>query len=361
MKLINKYKFFEAVTFLIATLFTSCTPFFFDSEGDCEVHHYVKFVYDLNLKWADAFPSEVKSVNLYIFDNNGVFVDEYTRNGDDLSKPDFSIEMDLPQGEYRMLAWCGLNNEGVTTPSFTVNNPVKGVTNIDEIFCSLVTSSVGNYDENDKKGNYSSERLNFLYWGYLEADIVDNQDGASYYYTISLTKDTNHIKVILQEINGDILDPYQFEFYIEADNGCMSWENALVGDEIITYEPWLQINDEVGIGNLDTSEGNVTFFKGVVADISVARLMANDKSSFFLTIINRENNEVIARIPFIQYALLSKDYYELAYDHKMTDQEFLDREDEYVMTLFLKNGKWLNTYIYIQQWRIVLHDYDFSE
>lgn len=361
MNPIKRYKFFAPVALLVSMVFTSCNPFFFDQEGDCDVHHYVRFVYDMNLKWADAFPSEVKSVNLYVFDNNGIFVEEYSRNGDELSNSDFSIELDLPGGDYRMLAWCGLGNVGVTHPSFTVTNPIKGVTNIDEMFCNLVTSSKSIYDENGKNGHYSSDRLNFLYWGYLEAEIIDTQDGATYEYTIYLTKDTNHIKVILQEIDGNILDPYQFEFTIEADNGSMEWNNALVGNEIITYEPWLQINDEVGVGSVDTIDGNITFFKGVVADMSVSRLMADDSSSFFLTIRNRETNEVIARLPFIQYALLSKDYYEMAYDHKMTDQEFLDREDEYVMTLFLKNGQWLNTYIYIQQWRIVLHDYDFGD
>ena len=85
--------------------------------------------------------------------------------------------------------------------------------------------------------------------------------------------------------------------------------------------------------------------------------MASSMNDMMLVITNRENGEYIARVPIIQYALLSKGYYELAYGHKMTDQEFLDREDEYVMTFFLANGRWMDTYIDIQQWRIVLHDY----
>ena len=72
-----------------------------------------------------------------------------------------------------------------------------------------------------------------------------------------------------------------------------------------------------------------------------------------------DTGEQIASVPIIQYALLSKEYYETAYGHKMTDQEFLDREDEYILTFFLdENMKWISSVIMIQSWRIVLHDYD---
>ena len=38
----------------------------------------------------------------------------------------------------------------------------------------------------------------------------------------------------------------------------------------------------------------------------------------------------------------------------MTDQEFLDREDDYVMTFFLdEDNQWINSYILIHSWRVV--------
>ena len=43
----------------------------------------------------------------------------------------------------------------------------------------------------------------------------------------------------------------------------------------------------------------------------------------------------------------------------MTDQEFLDRQDEYFMTFFLdENLDWLYMVIEILEWRIVIHNYD---
>ena len=66
----------------------SCDRSMFDYEGDCEVHHIVRFRYDMNLKWADAFASEVKSVNLYVFDSDGLFLQEYSGRGPALSTGD---------------------------------------------------------------------------------------------------------------------------------------------------------------------------------------------------------------------------------------------------------------------------------
>lgn len=76
----------------------------------------------------------------------------------------------------------------------------------------------------------------------------------------------------------------------------------------------------------------------------------------FLTITGREG-ATVARIPVIDYALLAKDYYEEEYKHKMTDQEFLDREDDYVITLFLdEHNRWISSQILIHSWRVVLSD-----
>lgn len=85
--------------------------------------------------------------------------------------------------------------------------------------------------------------------------------------------------------------------------------------------------------------------------------METHREKMFLTIANKENGKTVARIPVIDYALLSKDYYEEEYSHRMTGQEFLDREDDYVMTFFLdENNRWISSYILIHSWRVVPSD-----
>ena len=340
---------------MLTLLFTSCDSLMFDDEGDCVVKYKMMFRYNMNLKWADAFPSEVKSVNLYVFDSNGVFVKEYTAQGEALSRPGYYMDLDLPAGDYKFVAWCGLRNEGAKTESFTVPQPVAGITTVDELTCSLNTRQSGNEI-------YSDTRLYFLYHGSLEANLPDSQDGQEYVYLMDLTKDTNHIRIILQELSSEEgLNADDYEICIEDANGLMAHDNALIGDTKITYLPWAQQPDEVGVGKVDVTDGtSIKYVKGLVADLSVARLMATHRNDLMLTIRSSqlEDRKIIARVPLIQYALMSKEYYEMAYGHAMTDQEFLDREDEYVMTFFLYQNKWMDAYIDIHSWRVVLSEYD---
>lgn len=338
----------------VAFIATSCHNPVFDYEGDCEVHHYLRFVYDMNLKWADAFPSEVNSVNLYAFNDKGLFVKEFLGRGDALSQPGYTMELDLPEGKFTLVAWCGLANDGVEMESFTIPTPKPGVTTLDELTCTLNTLHSGDYAE------YSDTEIKFMYHGMLDVNLVDTQDGASYDYTIYLTKDTNHIRVILQQLSGDDMDPADYDFRLEAPNGEMGWNNALVGDQEVNYLAWEKFAGEAGIFNdeEDIPEGNLIYADGVVADLSTCRMMADQKEMMKLTVYNSEDGEVIASVPLIQYALMTKRYYESSYGHQMSDQEFLDREDEYILTFFLDKGnQWISSYIYINSWRIVLKDY----
>lgn len=346
-----------ALTAIMAFTLTSCDKHFFDDEGDCEVVHKIRFVYNLNLKWADAFPSEVNSVNLYVFDADGVFVKEYLGRGEALSSPDYTITLDLPVGDYKFVAWCGLENDGVEMESFTVPQPVAGVSRIEELTCALNTKQEMLRAAHKETLEYSDECLHFMYHGSLDVNIEDNHDGKEYIYTMYLTKDTNHVRIILQELSGEGMDKDDYEFTIEDANGFMEYNNELRDGNVITYKPWYQDSDELGVGKPET-EGGLQYVRGVYADLTVGRMMASHQDDMMLTIRNRRTQEIIARVPILQYALLSKKYYEEAYGHQMSNQEFLDREDEYVLTFFLVNQKWIDSMIMIHSWRIVRHDYD---
>ena len=57
------------VTPLIALAsLTACNGLIYDDEGDCDPYYKVKFVYDTNLKFTDAFAAEVSEVTLYVVD-----------------------------------------------------------------------------------------------------------------------------------------------------------------------------------------------------------------------------------------------------------------------------------------------------
>ena len=345
-------KFIYSIPFILAAVIslTACDGFVYEKMKECKPSYKVRFVYDMNLKWADAFPSEVHSVNLYIFDEKGIFVKDYQEAGEELSQPGFAMDIDLQAGDYTFVAWCGLENEGTTEESFTITKCVAGETSLDEFICRL------NTERNSEFPAYSDSQLQFLYHGMIKVNIPEPTDNGEYIYTLPLIKDTNHIRIILQQLSGDDMDSDDFGFMIEAANGEMAYDNSLLGDVTVAYMPWDIQEGEAGIGKEDTR--GLVYVDGVIADLSIGRMMASQENDVMLSILNRRTGALIAKVPIIQYALLSKSYYENAYHHSMTDQEFLDREDEYIMTFFLdKDNKWIDSYILIHSWRIVLHSY----
>lgn len=322
----------------------SCDSTIYDDEGDCDVTYRLKFRYDYNMKFADAFANEVKSVHVYAFDADGTLVWQKSEKGDALAADDYSMTLDMPAGDYQLIAWCGLENDGTRGESFTVPEMTVGTSKIEELQCKLNRNR-------DADGNaYSDTDLYALFHGTLDVSLPEAEyDGGEYVYTMPLVKDTNHLRVILQHLSGEDVDVTKFTFTLEDDNGFMAYDNSLIADESITYKTW---NTETGSAGVDTEEGVQTSVKVAIADLTVPRLI--DGHKMYLTIRNDEG-EVVVRVPFIDYAVLVKGYY----NREMSDQEYLDRQDEYSMTFFLDgHDQWISSSILINAWRVVLSNVD---
>ena len=325
--------------------FVSCDSVIYDSEGDCSVSYRLKFRYDKNLKWADAFANEVSSVHLYAFDPSGVLVWQREDRVDPATAENYSMPLDLRAGDYKLLAWCGLRNDGEREESFSVPEARIGETRMEQLQCALNR-------KHDESGAYSEAHLYRLFHGMLDVSLPENEDGGSYDYTMPLTKNTNHIRVILQHLSGEDVNKADFIFRIDDENGLMARDNELMADENINYRPWDIQNIEAGIGKENARA--VSDVKGLVADFTVGRLIETHREKMILTITTRDG-KTVARIPVIDYALMGKEYYENEYRYPMDEREFLDRLDECVMTLFLdENNKWVSSVLQILSWRVVL-------
>jgi hypothetical protein len=119
-----------------------------------------------------------------------------------------------------------------------------------------------------------------------------------------------------------------------------------VEDEMLTYKPWHTSTGMAGIEYSETIEVAAGIF-----ELTTGRLMANHRP--ILSLYNKETGEKVFSIPVVDYALLVKGYY----NQNMTDQEYLDRQDEYNMTFFLdEDGDWLSASIIVNSWRVVLNN-----
>lgn len=210
------------------------------------------------------------------------------------------------------------------------------------------------------------EKTYILFHGTLDVSLPVNDDGGEYTYVMPLTKDTNVFRVVLQHLSGEDINADDFVFSIEDRNGWMAHDNSLINDEPITYRAWSTYSGEAGVDVLTKSGvdvmpevGNraVTTVKAAVAELTVSRLVKRDWNLYsrpMLTIHTTEGKLVVS-IPVIDYALLVRG----ECNRNMSEQEFLDRADEYNMTFFLdEDNKWVSTVIQILSWKVVRSNVD---
>ena len=81
---------------------------------------------------------------------------------------------------------------------------------------------------------------------------VDN--GAYEEATVYLMKNTNNIRVVLQQMNGGEVDDKNFTFRITDDNTLFAPDNSLISNGGQVYAPWTQGQRTVGV----TEEGDET-------------------------------------------------------------------------------------------------------
>lgn len=333
----------------MAAVFASCHNPVFDYEGDCEVTYGLRFVYNMNLEWADAFSTLVNRVELYAFDNNGVLVNKYSLTEAETMVPGYTMMLDLEPGEYTLVAWGALETGINLENAFSIPELTPGVSTIDDLSCSLKTKNI------DTIGPYSDSRLPFLYHGDLNINLPDPQDGSYHEYTIYLTKDTNHVRAMVQKVGNDLTTD-DVEIWMTAADGEMAWNNSLIGNQTVTYFPW-DIQQDVVITDTKAEDDDNTFH-GLVADLTACRFTTTMQEGVILTLYNTEEEDTIFSVPVIQYALTAKNYYEQNYGKQMTDQEFLDRQSEYFMTFFIdENMNLLYTIVEILEWRVVIRNY----
>ena len=321
-----------------ASLLYACDGLIYDGEGDCSVNYRVKFRYDYNMKFADAFAHEVNVVTLYLLDAGGRVVWQGTEQGEALAADGYVMTVDVEPGEYDLLAWCGTTDKGsFLIPETTVG---KGLT------CTL--------DRQHDTGNkaFVTEDLDRLFYGWLPKQTFAETEG-TYTYTVPLVKNTNNVRVVLQHLSGGAVDKDKFVFTITDTNGSMDWDNTLLPDEPVTYYAW---HTDAGEVDMDTQPeenqaASRATFSAAIAELTVPRLVKGQETR--LTVTNKVTGKAVFSIPFIDYALLVKGFY----NRDMDDQEYLDRQDVYDMVIFLDEGdRWLDAYIYINSWKVVLQN-----
>lgn len=335
----------------------ACDSMIYEDQGDCSPKYRVKFEYRHHLKGGDAFTDEVDAVTLYLTDMMGKVVWQKTESGERLASDGYTMEVDVEPGNYSLLAWCG---SGVGN-HFTIND----ATSRSDLHCYQTRSR----DENDRA--VSSQPLGDLYHGRLDNQTFPDDEG-THSFTVQLVKNTNDISIILQQLSGKPLDKSQYEFTITDRNGWLGWDNEPLEDEEIDYRP--HTTTLMGAEIADVTNGYSHSYGALRAEHTTSRLIApkgdDSEGSLWLTVrhlgysasdarasgdaTDREDKTII-HIPLTSYCLAFK----TARHSDLTDQEYLDRADDYNMVFFVDEyNTWIDAFIYVNNFRIVKQSSD---
>lgn len=314
---------------------SSCSAIYEDS--DCVDSAAVfKFTYDMNLKHADAFDWSVKSVHVLMFDTDGILRYRWRVRKENLLGGN-SLAVNVAPGEYDVLTWAGDYHE-----SAVISDGEIGKSRLEDYHCFV----------NREDGGHINNHIEHFFHSLRHVSMPYAAQSNPHTEVFNLTKDTNSVKIILQQMSGEPVDMSELNISITDENGWLHHDNSLRKDQTLTYHPFHITSGVVPVTEGTRALAREAGYTGVslgamTGELTVSRLMADSKARVTVT---RKNGDTVFSIPLIDYALLIKGYY----NANMSNQEYLDRQDEYNMTFFLdERYKWINSQIIINDWVIV--------
>ncbi|MCH5238835.1 MAG: FimB/Mfa2 family fimbrial subunit [Muribaculaceae bacterium] len=300
--------------------------------------YYVRFVFDKNMQFTDGFKDKVKSVDLYVFNSSGSFIAKYHDEGAPLREEGYMMELnDLQPGEYEFIAWCGLANNG---GHFTV--PVDAqISRNDHVICTMATSSDATHQA------FQNNNLSPLFHGRKQNAVYVEKNTDPQVHTVYLTKNTNNVNITLQHKDGLEFERNRFVVTMHDQNDVMRHDNEMhPAVQTVQYRPYRTVLGST----VSTQTRNSTVGNFLQVELSTARLMKGNNP--IITVEDTESGKTVFSIPLIKWALqLRSSNYQ-----GIEDQEYLDREDNYNLMLWLDSNKddgWFGAEIEIKDWHVV--------
>ena len=291
-------------------IMTSCDSF---NEDLLECRLFVKFKYDYNMEFADAFHSQVDKVELYVFDKDGKFLFKQAEEGSTLGTGSYLMEVKLPVEQYQFMAWAGAHD------SYDITSLQAGVSSIADLKLQLKREETLIIDK----------ELEPLWYG--EINNVDFTGTTDQTEVINLIKDTNKVRFVFQGSNEDSwgVDVNAYTYEIIESNGYLAHDNSLLGDDNLSFRPYHIEQKNLAAG---------------IVELNTMRFLANRNARFVVT--EKATGKKVFDINLTDFLVMTK-----IEGHNMSAQEYLDRESEYkIVFFFADNDPWLVLQININGW-----------
>lgn len=331
----------------------------------------LQFDYTYNVKQADAFAAEVKNINVYAFDENGKFFDSYIESREKFETGHTMEITGLKDGKYTFV--CLARDRQVMSRAeddemeFSFASLTPGVSTIDDLTVRMGKDN-GEEIKNDKE-------FAALYTAKTQVDFQrlnqKGNEGTVVTSTLSLMKCTKTYRIVLLPYENDQADfkPENFDVRIEGSAAWLDHKGEKVKNEKITYLPY-NMERRANYDGAHTEVNEEPVDQALIYDLSSSRMFErqNDRRAVR---DGDKNNYDDKRI--IITDLRDKEHPIELFNHSLPwflalcgekvnqnwdDQEYLDREDHYVLMFYVSDKRDYNmiTKVNVNGWNVNIKD-----
>ena len=331
----------------------------------------LQFDYTYNVKQADAFAAEVKNINVYAFDENGKFFDSYIESREKFETGHTMEITGLKDGKYTFV--CLARDRQVMSRAeddemeFSFASLTPGVSTIDDL-TERMGKDNGEEIKNDKE-------FAALYTAKTQVDFQrlnqNGNEGTVVTSTLSLMKCTKTYRIVLLPYENDQADfkPENFDVRIEGSAAWLDHNGEKVKNEGITYLPY-NMERRANYDGALTEVNEEPVDQALIYDLSSSRMF--ERQSDRRSVRDGDKSKYDDKRIIIT-DLRDKDHPIELFNHSLPwflalcgekvnqnwdDQEYLDREDHYVLMFYVSDKRDYNmiTKVNVNGWNVNLKD-----
>ena len=331
----------------------------------------LQFDYTYNVKQADAFAAEVKNINVYAFDENGKFFDSYIESREKFETGHTMEITGLKDGKYTFV--CLARDRQVMSRAeddemeFSFASLTPGVSTIDDL-TERMGKDNGEEIKNDKE-------FAALYTAKTQVDFQrlnqNGNEGTVVTSTLSLMKCTKTYRIVLLPYENDQADfkPENFDVRIEGSAAWLDHNGEKVKDEGITYLPY-NMERRANYDGAHTEVNEEPVDQALIYDLSSSRMFErqndrrvvrdgdknnyDDKRIIITDLRDKDNPIELFNHSLPWFLALCGEKVNQNWD----DQEYLDREDHYVLMFYVSDKRDYNmiTKVNVNGWNVNIKD-----
>lgn len=331
----------------------------------------LQFDYTYNVKQADAFAAEVKNINVYAFDENGKFFDSYIESREKFETGHTMEITGLKDGKYTFV--CLARDRQVMSRAeddemeFSFASLTPGVSTIDDL-TERMGKDNGEEIKNDKE-------FAALYTAKTQVDFQrlnqNGNEGTVVTSTLSLMKCTKTYRIVLLPYENDQADfkPENFDVRIEGSAAWLDHKGEKMKNERITYLPY-NMERRANYDGAHTEVNEEPVDQALIYDLSSSRMF--ERQSDRRAVRDGDKN-IYDDKRIIITDLRDKDHPIELFNHSLPwflalcgekvnqnwdDQEYLDREDHYVLMFYVSDKRDYNmiTKVNVNGWNVNIKD-----